>query len=293
MITWMVESINHRTADMTSGSTCWALIDYAQQDKHPLSIGKSRRGMVLYVSSFYFGCQDLKVSCILHCRDEFVNRKEHDLDTHCDKLECTNMYSREEKKKILSQAITEQKEYLLKSIKAQVYQFGLECVGDSAMSLAEDILQDTVEKALTKAEQYNPTYEPLPWLRKIALNEIRQLYRRQQTERKQISLVRDNSAVKHLAKRGETDSMSDDDIFDLLYHPPDTSSIKLDELLSLVSESDKEILELAFIYGYQGKALGEKLGISEAAAWKRQSRAIRRLREKYNRNEALGERGKI
>ena len=201
--------------------------------------------------------------------------------------ELAHLLDYEEKRSILIQVVTEQRQQLMHSIQIQVQRFGLAQGMDSVNSLAEDILHDTVVQALRNVEKFNPTHRPLPWLSKIALNEARQLLRRRKTERKNVTLLRDDSKVKRLTEEGNADVISDDEIFDMLYQPSNVSQLSLNELLSLVNNDDREILEFAFVHGYQGKSLAEKLNISEAAAWKRQSRAIKRLRDALNQSETL------
>ena len=74
-------------------------------------------------------------------------------------------------------------------------------------------------------------------------------------------------------------------MFDLLCSSAETAGsgkhVTMDELLSLVEGNDREVLQLAFVEGLRGKALAERLCISEGAAYTRQSRAIARLRRAY------------
>ena len=55
----------------------------------------------------------------------------------------------------------------------------------------------------------------------------------------------------------------------------------LEYLLSLVKESDRLVLQLAFINDLKGKDLAAALGISEGSAYTRKHRALTRLKKAY------------
>jgi DNA-directed RNA polymerase specialized sigma24 family protein len=64
-----------------------------------------------------------------------------------------------------------------------------------------------------------------------------------------------------------------------------TAALEMDELLSLVSDKDQEVLRLAAIDGLRGKSLANRLQISEGAAYTRLNRALTRLAQAYSRSE--------
>jgi DNA-directed RNA polymerase specialized sigma24 family protein len=55
----------------------------------------------------------------------------------------------------------------------------------------------------------------------------------------------------------------------------------MNELLSLVDESERKILTLVYIEGQEGADLAATLGIREGAAYMRVARAKEHLRQKY------------
>jgi RNA polymerase sigma-70 factor (ECF subfamily) len=84
---------------------------------------------------------------------------------------------------------------------------------------------------------------------------------------------------------GQQQPLSEDELFDQI--TANTSAgpeqdIAANEqavmLLSLVSAEDRQLLLLAFLYGFEREALAEKLGITPVAARVRLHRALKRLR---------------
>ena len=57
--------------------------------------------------------------------------------------------------------------------------------------------------------------------------------------------------------------------------------LAVQNLLSLLTEGDRQVLELAFIDDLNGKDLAANLVVSEGAAYTKKSRAIARLRKAY------------
>lgn len=193
------------------------------------------------------------------------------------------------KKQRLCQTIDQRWEDLLVSIRAKVRKLKLAVTYEAIEDLAQDILHDTIVQALKNSKQYDLTRPAFPWLRQIAFNQALMLGRRLKYENERTTPIGD-AVFRKIADKAGSEMMSEDEIFGLLYqtsNPTDFDSrLALEDLLSLVKDSDREVLELAFVEGLRGKDLAAKLGISEGAAWMRQGRAIGRLREAYLQHSA-------
>jgi hypothetical protein len=92
----------------------------------------------------------------------------------------------------------------------------------------------------------------------VALNQIRRLRRTQGYERLHITPVADTPQIREATKRLDTEMLTEDEMFDLLYQSATGSSLHsqptLDELLSFVRESDQEVLKLAFEGNLKGNS---------------------------------------
>jgi RNA polymerase sigma factor (sigma-70 family) len=197
------------------------------------------------------------------------------------------------KQQLLALAIERFWQDLLGDIRLFVWKFGIAQDRSTVEMLAEGILHDTVIVALQKAEKYDPDRLPRPWLRGIAFNQVRRLRRKQAYEYGHIELAADTSQVRETIQRTGSD-LPEGEMIDLLYYHGQylgtAGQTTLKDLLSLVSDSDQEVLGLAFEGNLKGKSLAAALGISEGAAWARLSRAIKRLRIAYAQSEReLGE----
>lgn len=189
---------------------------------------------------------------------------------------------------ILCQAIEQHWKELLPSIRVQIRKLNLATDHDAVEDLAQEILNGSIVQALKNHDKYNPDRPAFPWLRKIAFNQALMLRRRRNLENQHVTLVADET--KKLTEQTGSEKMSEDEMFGLLYQTSTTdfdSQLALDDLLSLVKDGDREVLDLAFVHGLRGKALAAKLGISEGAAWVRLSRAVIRLREAYIQKQGL------
>jgi RNA polymerase sigma factor (sigma-70 family) len=188
----------------------------------------------------------------------------------------------------LYRAIEQHWEELLPSIRVQIKKLNLATDPASVEDLAQEILNDTIAQALKNYDKYDSDRPVFPWLRKIAFNQALMLRRRRNLEDEHVTLVADET--KKLTEEIDFEKMTEEEMFGLLYHTSNIdfdSKLALNDLLSLVKDSDREVLELAFEHGLRGQDLAAKLGISEGAAWVRLSRAIARLREAYIQNQRL------
>lgn len=157
--------------------------------------------------------------------------------------------------------------------------------GDDAVRVADDVLNDLVREALNHAHRFDPTRPPKAWLLGIAVN----LIRRRQA--KQIATNQREPLIRDLYPHTQHD-YSDGDLFDRLSrhahdNPEHTVEAEdaVDTLLSLVSESDQEVIRLAILDDLNGDALANRLGISAGAARVRLHRALNRLRQAQNKGD--------
>jgi RNA polymerase sigma factor (sigma-70 family) len=178
---------------------------------------------------------------------------------------------------------------LMTSIRVYVRKFGLANDRASTEALSQEILQETVIAALRGARGYDESRPPLPWLRGVAFNVVRRRLR-DETYGRVVSPVADVPLVRAVSQNPETGPLSEEDMFalllDLREHHDSSDGPSLDELLPLLSDDDRRVLELTYFDGLSGKEVAAEMGISEGAAHTRLSRARERLRKAYNeRNE--------
>jgi RNA polymerase sigma factor (sigma-70 family) len=194
-----------------------------------------------------------------------------------------------QKQRLLCKAIEQDLQQLQRDIQVYVSRvikkfgtkFGKTCDQYSIETVAREILHETIETALKTAEKFDPNRSPHLWLLGIAIKKIQRWQRRQTQESNWITPVAELPQVRQLS----SERLSEDEIFGLLYQSsklsnPD-SQLMLDYLLSLVKDSDREVLKLAFVDDLKGKSLAAALGIKEGAASTKLHRAIARLRQAY------------
>ncbi len=180
---------------------------------------------------------------------------------------------------------------LLGTLRSYVQRMGV-ARGEEAASTAVEVLQEVVVEALDHADRFNPTGQPMAWLLGIAINIIkRKKVERAKRSRRELFI--------HELSIDQQEPLSDDELLDQI--PACTTAgpeqdIAANEqaalLLSLVSHEDQQLLQLAFLYGFEREALAEKLGITPAAARVRLHRALKRLRlawREQNMNNQEGE----
>lgn len=200
-------------------------------------------------------------------------------------LEPSSIPKRTHKQQILCDAIEENYQALERTIQVYVTrvikQFGnkfdLGCDRDSLQTIAKEILNNTVETVLDKSEEFDPSYPPLPWIKKFAANKVRGWQR---------DKTRNSEKVVSISKFPlSQNNLSEDEIFSILSKSSQLSntedSTMMEYLLSLVNESDRVVLKLAFIDDLNGKDLAAALGVSNGAAYTKKNRAISRLKKAY------------
>lgn len=150
--------------------------------------------------------------------------------------------------------------------------------GESAQTVADDILNDVVIEALNHPHHFDPSRPPKAWLLGIAANLVRRKQAKQIAQNQREPLIRD------LYPQTQQ-NFSDDDLFDRLHQYAENnpeqqleSNQTVANLLALLSNTDQEIIRLAILEGLDGNALAYRLNISAGAARVRLHRALNRLR---------------
>jgi RNA polymerase sigma factor (sigma-70 family) len=167
--------------------------------------------------------------------------------------------------------------YVTRVIKSFGSKFDLNSDRNSIQTIATEILQDTVETVLNKSEEFDFSYPPLPWIKKFAANKVRGWQRdKTRISEKVVSIDKFSVSKKNL---------SEEELLGILSKSSQSfnaeDSTMMEYLLSLVNESDRQVLKLTFIDDLNGKDLAAALGVLEGTANVRKNRAIARLREAY------------
>lgn len=148
---------------------------------------------------------------------------------------------------------------------------------------AEGIWHEVVNTALRNANNYNPECSAKAWLRSVAFNAVRHLYR---DAKKQIQTTAISEAGRHFGFDGDVEETSETGLFDYLEQKSVKRFFKkeqwtAEEILSVVGEDDRQILRLRFVEDLSTREIAAHFGISEGAADVRLSRAKSRLRREY------------
>lgn len=191
----------------------------------------------------------------------------------------------EHKRRLLGEALDEHRRRLLGDIRIYIRKSGLTSEHDLVKELAQDIFQDTAEIAFKNAEKYDERRSPIPWLRVIAQNVVRN--RRAEKERgsRPFPMTDYIPRASTEFRRRELESPTEQEEFDALLGDDESddvvSRLTIEELLSLVGDGSRRVLRLALVQGLKGKALAAKLGIQEGSAHVALNRAKTQLREAY------------
>lgn len=192
-------------------------------------------------------------------------------------------------KELLCKAIESDLEYLEKTIQLLVKRAIQELQTDLGISfnypvktLAQEIFNQTIETVLSKADEFNPELPARPWFLKFATYVIKGWKRDQKREHRRVVNITDLPQAKKKLDLGE---LSEEEILgrlnELHESPNPDSPMMVEYLLSFVKDSDREVLQLAFIDGLDGQTLAAALGISLGAAYTKKHRALERLRKAY------------
>jgi RNA polymerase sigma factor (sigma-70 family) len=167
-----------------------------------------------------------------------------------------------EKLALIHQALEDEDSYRKLRRGVVIYAFKLlgSCTPEVTHARAEEIVQEAVAQAFAKVDTYDTARPAVNWLLGFAINVIRQTQR----DRGRTAAMIDNTPLDQL-----------EDLVDRIH------GLEAQELLSLVSAPDQQILRLAIIDGLSGRELAAELGISEGTARVRLHRAKQQLRQAY------------
>ena len=175
---------------------------------------------------------------------------------------------------VLREAIEREFMDLRRAVEVLVWRLSRDKSRDSVVSVAEEVLQETVARALSRAHAFDPNRSAHAWLFGIAINVLRERTHRSLREEQLPAPDEPPSTVAGVRRVHELATSV----------PPDT----VIELLDLVAPPDQEILRLAYVEQLRGPALAGALGIKEGAARVRLSRAVVRLSKAYHRAQVAG-----
>lgn len=153
--------------------------------------------------------------------------------------------------------------------RANLRRFVVSVVGNS--DLAEDIVQETLLRAMTSAAGFAGRSRPMTWLSAIALNVLRDHYRR--------PALRNEVAADQTALDGLP---SDDDI--VLALMQDEMGACIADHLTALPDRQREVLTLHDIGGASHAEVAKVLGIGEGNARVLLHRARAALRERLGRH---------
>ncbi len=185
----------------------------------------------------------------------------------------------------LRQFIEAESPALLRTLRLYAMRGRLATLDRVANTVAAELLSELTIEALTHADRFDPSRQPMAWLLGIASNLVK---------RRQVEIAKHNRR-EPLARdlvNDHTDALSDEDLFDWLttlnreHQDPDCE--ELDQMWAMVDSlrpDDRNVLELAFKNDLEGEALAQELGIRPGAARVRLHRALLRLRDKMQRRQ--------
>lgn len=179
---------------------------------------------------------------------------------------------------ILRAAIEREEPAFRRGVELLILKLGLGSNQHEIATLADDIIQEAVLRALGKSATFDPTRSAHAWLLGFAANVIREQVRRRREERQRFIQPLDPAATgaNEAAEAGLAERLLD---------PRADGTFRLIELLDLVGPSDRQVLTFAYVDRLSGSALADALGVKEGAARVRLSRALARLIAAYRRAE--------
>lgn len=167
-------------------------------------------------------------------------------------------------------------EALLGIIRSYVHKAGL-ASGQEAREIALELFQEMVVEALAHEERFDTTRPSQAWLLGIAAKLV--MRRRDATCKR---AQREPLIGECIPNQQELD---DNQIFDMVVSAitpgPEQAVIAKDQvtlMLRLVSAEDRQVIELAVVYGLDGNTIAQQLNVKPNAARVRLHRALDRLR---------------
>ena len=149
---------------------------------------------------------------------------------------------------------------------------------------AEDVFQETFLRALEKAGRFDPNVpnaSAIAWLKAVAHNIIRNRWRKENTAGKYFLPVAETSAVRDFST---DDDFSEAALFDLLKNETNNEREieRAQNAVVVLTEEEREILELRFLDGLSSEETATRFGISSGAVDMRVCRAKNKLRKALN-----------
>ena len=190
----------------------------------------------------------------------------------------------DERRQILLRTIQEDAQTLHNIVRSYVVRMGL-ASAIAAESTTEEIINEMVIAALQAADSYDPTRRPIPWLLGIAIKRIQRCIAQNKRQNEREIAVRDlYPATQELH--------SDEELFERFTQIANqTNNIEareqLESLLAPLTESEREILQLAVLQDLDSVTIGKQLAISPTAVRVRLHRVLKRLRGHFELQEAL------
>jgi RNA polymerase sigma-70 factor (ECF subfamily) len=189
------------------------------------------------------------------------------------------------RRRSIAEAVEQCGDDLMRSARLLANRCNLPDPDEALADVAADLVQSAVVRALEIADKFDPSKPARPWLAGILVNVTKEERRRRYRRRQRSVSIR--SATGERQRDDGPDAISDEDLLDRLRRQGDESDpageINLNELLSLVSTPDQEVLRLSVVEDLSGRDVATRLGISEGAAYVRLHRALEHLRAAYRR----------
>lgn len=185
----------------------------------------------------------------------------------------------------LRQFIEAESPTLLRTLRLYAMRGRLATLERVADTIAAELLSEVTIEALSHAERFDPSRQPMAWLLGIAANLVK---------RRQVEMARHNrrEPLARDLSNDPTGTLSDEDLFDWLatlsHEHQDPDCDELDHMWAMIDSlrpGDRNVLELAFLNDLDGEALAKELGIRPGAARVRLHRALLRLRDKMQRKQ--------
>lgn len=197
------------------------------------------------------------------------------------------------KRRLLGEAMDEHRHRLLSNCRIYVRKLGLASEHDLVMGLGEDVLQDAAEIAVKNLGEFDDNRSPLPWLRAIAQNVVRNLVAEKERGSRAFRMTdyvpRAGAAQ---SRRRELEEPTEQEEFEALLagdEAEDTvSGLRVEEILSLVPEGPRRVLRLHFVEGLRGKSLASRLGTTPGSASVALNRAKKQLFEAHRKERGRG-----
>lgn len=200
----------------------------------------------------------------------------------------------------LGEAIEEHLDRLRIGVQVLVARSGTAEGFESINDVADEILAMALETAIQIADRYDPSLNVYSWLLTIASNKLKDYRKKVAREYCHSDLI-GNMPDPQPQEQSESgrlwNELAEDEKFDRMlsqkagHERLDDQLFGLEDLLSLVSENDRIVLQLVYVSELSGQDLAIVLNTTEAAALMRVSRARSRLYTAYCKSEKSAREG--